>query len=287
VLRHSLVRLRDLRRLDHPLSLKTEVDLGVALLDAGKVVEADESLAGLTRLRTQPAHSKSLAGARLAQGRALLLLGQEGDAAEAFEESRALRAKERGDDNPLTGPPLLGLAEVALQQGALDTAQQRLQEATTRLAREDGWTVEPRRQARVVAASLALARGQPEEALAEARKVVSETVADPERAYLHAVESAALLVVARSQLALGHAPAAVTPAGRALEIRRRTQWEGSPRLVEARLVFAEALAGSGDVARARQVLTDARAGAVLQPRAAGPLRAEIQHATALVSRPRP
>ena len=79
--------------------------------------------------------------------------------------------------------------------------------------------------------------------------MVSETEVDPERPYLQTVESAALALVARSELALGHPPEAVTPAGRALEIRRHTQWEGSPLLLEARLVFAEALAGTGDAAR--------------------------------------
>jgi serine/threonine-protein kinase len=286
VLRQSLLRLRELRGADHPLCLKTEVDLGVALLNAGKIVEADESLGGLTRLRSQPARARALAAARLAQGRALLLLGDVAGAAEGFEESRALRAKERGEEGALTGPPLLGLAEVALWQGALDTAEQRLQAATSRLAREEGWTFEHRRQARIVAASLSLARGRPEEALAEARAVVSETEADPERAYLHAVESAALLVVARSELALGRAPEAVTPAGRALELRRHTQWEASPRLVEARLLFAEALARSGDAARAREVLAEARVGAAVEPRAAAPLRDELQRVAALAARPR-
>ena len=95
------------------------------------------------------------------------------------------------------------------------------------------------------------------------------------RAILAAIESAGLVLVARSALALGRSPEAVTPAGRAVELRRHTQWEGSPLLVEARLLFAEALAGTGDAARAREVLAEARAGAALQPRAASPLRAQI------------
>ena len=111
--------------------------------------------------------------------------------------------------------------------------------------------------------------------------MVSETEVDPERPYLQTVESAALALVARSELAPGHPPEAVTPAGRALEIRRHTQWEGSPLLLEARLVFAEALAGTGDAARAREVLAEARAGAAVQPRAARPLRAEIERIASL------
>jgi serine/threonine-protein kinase len=283
-LRRTLESLSGQRIPDQSLSLTTEVDLGAALLHAGRAEDADEILAGLTRLRAEPARARALANARLADGHALALLGQPDRAAKAYEEARALRAKERGEESALTGPPLLGLAEAALQEGALDTAEERLQAATVRLAREDGWTGEYRRQGRVLSAELALARGRPDAALTEARAVVSETEADPERVYLHAVESAALLDVSRAQLALGRPLEAVTPAGRAVEQRRRTQWDGSPRLLEARLVFAEALAGTGDASRAREVLVDARAGAALQPRAAGPLQAELDRVTALTGR---
>ena len=286
LLRRSLVRLHELRDPEDVLSLKTEVDLGAALVHSGQVTEADERLSRLTRLRGQPARSRSLATARLADGRALELLGDLPRAAEAYEEARALRAKEKGEADALTGPPLLGLADVALRRGDLDGAEKDLQAATVRLGREEGWTVDPRRQARVLASSLLLARGRPEQALAEARKVLAETEADRERPYLHSVESSALLVASRAQLALGRPEESVTPAGRALEILRRTQWEGSPRLVEARLVFAEGLAASGDAARARSVLAAARAGAALQPRAVDPLRPEVQRVAALVERPR-
>lgn len=286
LLRKSLVRLDELRGPEDPLSQKTEVDLGVALVHAGRVTEAAERLSKLTRLRGQPARTRSLAAARLADGRALLLLGDLPGAAEAYEEARALRAKEMGEEHALTGPPLLGLAEVALRRRELDSAEKQIQAATVRLGREEGWTTEPRRQARILASSLLLARGKPDEALAEARKVLAETEADKERTYLPAVESSALLVASRAQLALGRPEESVTPAGRALEIGRRTQWEGSPRLVEARLVFAEGLAASGDVARARSVLDSAQAGAELQPRASGPLRGEVQRVAAVVERRR-
>jgi serine/threonine-protein kinase len=286
LLRETLVLLRELHTADDPLSIQSEVDLGTALVRAGRETEADELLSGTARLRTQPARAHSLAAAQLAHGRALALLGDTAAAAKAYEESRALRAKERGEGDVLTGPPLLGLAEVALQQGALDNAERLLSSATARLAPADGAKMEDRRQAEVDAAVLTLARTKPVEALAEARKVVSETEVDPERPYLHTVESAALVLVARSELALGHSPEAVTPAGRAVELRRQTQWEGSPLLVEARLLFAEALAGSGDASRAREVLSEARAGAALQPRAARPFQAELERVSSLTEGPR-
>jgi eukaryotic-like serine/threonine-protein kinase len=286
LMRKSLVRLHELRSPDHPLSLKTEVDLGTALVHAGQVTEGDERLSKLTRLRGQPARAQTLAAARLAQGQALQLLGDLPGAAEAYEEARAVRAMEKGDEDALTGPPLLGLAEVDLRRGDLDGAEKDLQAARVRLGREEGWTTRPREQARVLASSLLLARGKPDQALVEARKVLAEAEADRERAYLHGVETSALLVASRAQLALGRPEESVTPAGRAVEILRRTQWEGSPRLVEARLVFAEGLAASGDVGRARSVLDAAQAGAALEPRAEGPLRGELQHVAALVEGPR-
>jgi serine/threonine-protein kinase len=285
LLRKSLVRLQELRGPDHPPSLRTEVDLGAALVHAGQVTEADARLSRLTRLRGQPVRSRSLAAARLAQGRALELLGDLPGAAEADEEARALRATERGEEDALTGPPLLGLADVALRRGDLAGAEKQLQAATVRLGREEA-SAPSRREARILASRLMLARRKPDAALAEARKVLAEIERDRERAYLHAAESAALLVAARAQLALGRPEESVTPAGRALEILRRTQWEGSPLLVEARLVFAEGLAASGDAARARSVLEAAQAEAALQPRAAGPLRGEVQRVAALADRPR-
>jgi serine/threonine-protein kinase len=281
VLRQTMERLRVLRSADDPLSIQSEVDLGAALVRAGREAEADELLSGTTRLRAQPARARFLATAQLAHGRALALLGDPAAAAEAYEEARALRAKEGNEDDALTAPPLLGLAEVALQQGALDAAERFLRSAALHLAPAVGSSAEGRRQARVDSAALALARGKSAEALAEARKLVSETEVDPERPYLHAVESAALVLAARSAVALGHPSEAVTPAGRAVELRRHTQWEGSPLLVEARLLFAEALAGTGDVSRAREILAEARTGAALQPRAARPFRAQMHRVDSL------
>src|SRR5262249_28667902 len=153
---------------DDPLSLNGEVDLGAALVRAGRETEADELLSGTTRLRTEPARARALAAAQLAHGHALALLGDMAAAEEAYDESRALRAKERREADALTGPPLLGLAEVALQQGALDAAERLLSSATFLLAPADRSTVEDRRQARIDAAALALARTKPAEALAEA-----------------------------------------------------------------------------------------------------------------------
>ncbi len=281
VLRQTMARLRELRSAEDPLSIESEVELGAALVRAGKETEADELLSGTTRLRTQPARARFLATAQLAHGRALSLLGETAAAAEAYEEARALRAKEGNEDGALTAAPLLGLAEVALQQGALDAADRFLSSAALHLGPAVGSSAEGMRQARVDSATLALARGKSAEALAEARTLVSETEVDPERPYLHAVESAALVLVARSAVALGHPSEAVTPAGRAVELRRRTQWEGSPLLVEARLLFAEALAGTGDVTRAREVLAEARTGGALQPRAARPFRAQMHRVESL------
>ncbi len=282
VLRQTMLQLRELRGAEDPRSIEREVDLGAALVRSGRETEADELLSGTARIRTEPARARLLATAQLAHGRALALLGDTAEAAEAYEEARALRAKDRGEADARAAPPLLGLAEVALQQGALEAAEKFLSAAEARLAPpSSGATAEETRQARVDAAALALARRRPAQALAEARKVVSDTEVDPERPYLHAVESAALVLVARSSLALGHPPEAVTPAGRAVELRRHTQWEGSPLLVEARLLFAEALAGTGDVARAREVLAQARVGAALQPRAARPLRAQFRRVDSL------
>jgi serine/threonine-protein kinase len=285
LLRKSLVQLHELRGPEDALSVRTELDLGAALVHAGQVTEADERLSRLTRLRGQPRGSPSLATARLAEGRALELLGDLPGAAQAYEEARTLRAKERGEEDALTGPPFLGLAEVALARGDLDAAGTELQAATVRLGREEGWTLELRRQARVLASRLLLARGKPEQALAEVRRVLAEIEGDPERAYLHAVESSALLVAARAQLALGRPQEAVTPAGQALEILRRSQWAGSPTLLDARLVFAEGLAATGDAARARKVFLEASAGAVLQPRAAAAFQAELHGVATLVGHP--
>ena len=283
--RETLARKRELRGPEHPNTLRTEIGLAESLLRSGRVVDALASAGSIERIRGNGKLLVSLAHARFMQGRARLVLGRLDQAEEALEDARSLRTQATSATDPITGPPLLALAEVSLARGELEKAEARLEEARPRLAAGGPGMLDRVRQSRLLAGRVKLARADAAGALAVAESVLRELESDPERAYFPEVESAAAILAGQSELAGRRPDRALPLLERAERLLRTTQYEGSPSLIQLHLLIAEARLGTGEQAGAREQLARARQSAALQPGVADAFQARFQRVASEANRP--